>query len=436
MNNAYKLELLCLKKYKKTSQYDILNPIYCANICVKHVLLRMLTMAEWRFVMMSNGLEDRKYWVEILERIARPVLSSLSERRLKKVMPVEAKIDDRDKVTYLEALGRTLVGISPWLETGPRDGAEGILREEYANMARKAIDAATDPDSADFMNFTGKFGNQPAVDAAFLSHAILRAPTELYEKLDNRVKVNLLNAIKSTRECKIGFSNWLLFAAMIETFLCFSGEKWDHMRVDYAIRQHAQWYKGDGAYGDGPNFHWDYYNSFVIQPMLVDVLIFHTKRSKDWEQFLEPAMKNAIRYAEVLERMISPEGTYPPIGRSLAYRFGAFQHLSQMALQKSLPDKVTPSQVRCALTAVIKRIMDAPNTFDEKGWLKIGLCGAQPGLGETYISTGSLYLCSAVLLPLGLLPEDEFWSGEPKSWTAKKVWMGEDLEEDHALTKH
>jgi hypothetical protein len=44
------------------------------------------------------------------------------------------------------------------------------------------------------------------------------------------------------------------------------------MRVDYALRQHHQWYKGDGAYGDGPYFHWDYYNSFVIQPMLLDVL--------------------------------------------------------------------------------------------------------------------------------------------------------------------
>jgi len=88
------------------------------------------------------------------------------------------------------------------------------------------------------------------------------------------------------------------------------------------------------------------------------------------------------------------------------------------------------------LTAVIKRIIEAPGTFDENGWLKIGLYGSQPGLGETYISTGSLYLCSAVLLPLGLLPEDEFWSGEACNWTSKKIWSGEDLEVDHALTSH
>ncbi len=53
--------------------------------------------------------------------------------------------------------------------------------------------------------------------------------------------------------------------------------------------------------------------------------------------------------------MISPEGTYPIIGRSVAYRFGAFQALSQVALRKELPLYIAPGQVRCALTAVMKR---------------------------------------------------------------------------------
>ena len=50
------------------------------------------------------------------------------------------------------------------------------------------------------------------------------------------------------------------------------GERFDAMRIDYAVREHQEWYVGDGLYGDGPQFHWDYYNSFVIQPMLLDVL--------------------------------------------------------------------------------------------------------------------------------------------------------------------
>lgn len=59
---------------------------------------------------------------------------------------------------------------------------------------------------------------------------------------------------------------------MVETALYHMGEECDFMRIDYALRQHEQWYQGDGLYGDGPQFHADYYNSFVIQPMLVDII--------------------------------------------------------------------------------------------------------------------------------------------------------------------
>jgi len=100
---------------------------------------------------------------------------------------------------------------------------------------------------------------------------------------------------------------------------------------------------------------------------------------------------------------------------------------------KSLPDGLSPAQVRCALTAVIQRTLSAPGTFDKDGWLTIGVCGHQPGLGEGYISTGSLYLCTTVFLPLGLPPEDPFWDDPNEPWTAKKIWSGGDAPIDRAL---
>jgi hypothetical protein len=92
----------------------------------------------------------------------------------------------------------------------------------------------------------------------------------------------LIAALESTRPIVPGFNNWLLFSATVEAGLKSLGADWDRTRVDYAIRQHEQWYKGDGAYGDGPEFHWDYYNSFVIHPMLVDVLDACTGESPAW----------------------------------------------------------------------------------------------------------------------------------------------------------
>lgn len=380
---------------------------------------------------MDQGAIDRKSWVEWLDRIAKPVLESLKERRLKLTMPVQAITEDREDYTYLEALGRLLCGMAPWLELEGLSGEEEELRRCYADSARAAIDAATDPESPDYMNFA--FGYQPIVDAAFLSHALVRAPRELLERLDEPVRRRLAAALKATRTRKPGFNNWLLFAAMTETALYLLGEDWDRMRVDYALRQHEQWYLGDGMYGDGPEFHADYYNSFVIQPMLVDIVRTVGSTHADWQAAAKPILKRASRYAVQQERLISPEGTFPPIGRSLAYRFGAFQMLAQASLQGMLPAEVKPAQVRCALTAVIRRTIGMPGTFDANGWLRIGFCGDQPGIGEGYISTGSLYLCAAAFLPLGLPPAHPFWQGEA-DWTAKRAWAGEPFPIDKALT--
>jgi hypothetical protein len=86
---------------------------------------------------------------------------------------------------------------------------------------------------------------------------------------------------------------------------------------------------------------------------------------------------------------------------------------------------------------VIARTLDAPETFDAQGWLQIGLCGHQPGVGETYISTGSLYLCSVAFLPLGLPSDDPFWQAAattaPPPITSQRAWSGQAFPIDHAL---
>lgn len=380
----------------------------------------------------SDGQKARAYWVEAMWKIAGPVITRLAERRLKATMPVEAVDPRRREYTHLEALGRTLAGLAPWLEAG---GApeEKPLWEKASRLAREAIDAATDPDSPDYCNFHR--GMQPIVDAAFLAQAILRAPRALWEQLDEPVRANVIAALKATRYGrKPAFNNWLLFAATIEAALARMGEgDWDRMRVDYALRQHEQWYLGDGVYGDGPRFRWDYYNSYVIQPMLLDVLAAVGDQEPEWERMKDPVLRRAQRYAEIQERLIAPDGSYPVIGRSSAYRFGAFQLLAQIAWMRRLPPTLSPAQVRCGLTAVIRRTLEAPGTFDSDGWLRIGVAGHQPEVAESYISTGSLYLCAAVFLPLGLPPEDPFWSDPDQPWTAKKIWSGESAPIDRAL---
>ena len=376
----------------------------------------------------------RDRWVAWLRRVAEPVLVNLADGTLRARMPVEqAAGATRAGVTHLEALGRLLAGIAPWLEGDDGSADEQALRVRYRTLVHRGLAQALDPAGPDRMNFTE--GGQPLVDAAFLAEALLRAPRTLQEMLAPDVRARLVTAFESARAIQPGFNNWLLFAATVEAALKQLGARWDRMRVDYALRQHDQWYVGDGAYSDGPMFHWDYYGSFVIHPMLLDVLDACADQHPAWTALQKKEEARAARYAAVLERMIAPDGSFPPLGRSIVYRCGAFHALAQAAWRRRLPAELVPPQAREALAAVIARTLDAAGTFDDQGWLRIGLGGHQPGLGERYISTGSLYLCASAFLPLGLPPSDPFWASAPVDWTGKRAWAGAPVPIDKAMTE-
>lgn len=380
----------------------------------------------------STGIEDRKVWVEHLIKVASPVITSISNNTLKEDLPAITTNQSNRKFSYLEAVGRTVCGIAPWLELGPDNTEEGKLRKKYIELTVKGLKNCVDPNSKGRLEFRKPY--QPLVDAAFLAQGLLRAPKQLWGNFDEDTKKWMIDALKETRNIKPWENNWLLFASMIEAALLeFTGE-YDSERLYYCVNKFRNdWYKGDGIYGDGNNFHQDYYNSFVIHPMLTDILRIMKKHNLEGMDFLPLQEKRHGRYAAQLERFISPEGTYPVIGRSIVYRFGAFHALSHASLLHILPAKVSPEQVRCALTAVITKQLKSPENFDEKGWLTIGFAGNQIKMGETYINSGSIYLCTVGFLPLGLPADDPFWANPYSEWSSLKAWKGIDIGTDKAI---
>ena len=403
-----------------------LVPLMVLLCCVKYAAAQDTT---------ANGLADRKVWLGYLDKLARPVLSALAENKLKQTMPVALsdRIDNKDKRTqaaYLEAFGRTLSGIAPWLNLEGGDAAEVKLRNQYRQWALKVLDNTTNPTAPDHLQWTG---GQELVDASYVALALIRCPW-LWQHLDTRVQQQVVASLKETRATVPVYTNWILFSGMIEAFFSEYNLGDDPVRTEYGIREFTQhWYVGDGMYSDGMSFHLDYYNSIVIQPNLGIILQVAGDKRHVFKHEADRARTIAQRYAEILERLINTDGSYPATGRSIVYRAGVFHHLANMALLGQLPPSLPPAQIRCALTAVLNKTMGAPNTFTPAGWLNIGLYGKQPGLADFYITTGSLYICTNALLPLGLPPTDAFWSSPPLPWTSVKIWSGQDLKADHAL---
>ena len=379
-----------------------------------------------------TGLQDREYWCNLLYKITYPVIHNLAQGTLKRNMPVEEAPGysmQSKKVTYLEAVGRTMAGIAPWLSLQDDDTKEGEMRKKLRDELLKCLSNAVDPNNPDYLDFRSE--PQQLVDAAFMAHAFLRAPEKLWEPLDSVTKKRFIAEFKSLRNRKPAYNNWLLFTAMTETFLLYAGEEYDPERIDIAIHKMQEWYVGDGWYSDSQRFSMDYYNSYVIHPMLVDILKVLVQKNMAEKEDYDQALKRMVRFAEFQERIISPEGTYPPFGRSITYRTGAFQALSQIALMGQLPQYILPAQVRCALTKVMHNMFDSDSNFDKNGWLVLGFNGHQPEVADTYTSTGSLYMATLGFLALGLPATNVFWSSSAAEWTSKKAWNGQSFKKDY-----
>jgi len=369
----------------------------------------------------SSGALARAEWSAAASRIARPVLENAAADGLGAAMPREGRDPTKAVFAPLEGFARTLAGLAPWLESE--------RPEPWTGWAQAGLAALTDPAAADFAGALPV--KQLLVELAFVAVALLRAPDVLWHGLDGRTREGLVALLERVRVVQPPATNWVLFPAVIEACLFHFGHASRLERVLAALGAHASWYLGDGTYGDGRRLANDGYNDFVIQPFLLEIVRALGPAAP--ADFAAKVLPRAQRHASVRERMIAPDGTWPLLGRSAAYRFGAFQGLAQLALLGALPSALPPGQVRAALTSVLRRQLAPAGTFDAAGWLRIGFAGAQPSLGEDYITTGSLYLCMALFLPLGLAPDAPFWTSPDLPWTQVKAWSGIDIERDHAL---
>lgn len=384
---------------------------------------------------LSKKINDRSYWVSILSTMATPILENLSKGTFQKNMPmvVSESYDSRNpNVGYLEAFGRLLAGMAPWLGLKDDQTEEGKLRLKFKEQALLGIKNCVDPRSPDYFAWRDN-SSQTLVDAAHLALGILRAPHALWEPLSNETKQHLIEELKHIRWIKPGQNNWLLFSAITETFLYSVGVEPQREKIDEAINKFDQdWYVGDGWYSDGNHFAFDYYNGYIIHCMLVETLKHNLKEGKYQEKY-DRAYKRMQRYAQQQERLISPEGFYPIIGRSSTYRNGAFQPLAQVALDKKIPEGISYGQIRAGLTAILKNIYKF-DLYDKHGWLILGFTTSEQGnIADTYTNAGSLYEASLSFLPLGLPADDEFWISDPEDWTSKKAFSGKKFPKDYQV---
>ena len=380
---------------------------------------------------------DREYWCSLAYKMAQPVLENMAKGELQKNMQTEfsPSFDNRNKkVLYMECFGRLMAGVAPWLTLPDDATAEGKQRKQLREWALASYKNAVDPQNPDYLCWG--IGGQNLVDAAYIAESFLRAYDTLWKPLDEVTKQRYLKEFAKLRHIDPPYTNWLLFSSTIESFMAKAGGDFDEYRVNSACRKVEEWYVGDGWYADGPSFAFDYYSSYVFHPMYLETLqaMVDAKVNSrlDYQKYYDRELKRCQKYSIILERFISPEGTFPAFGRSIPYRMATMQPLALMAWYQKLPKDLSNGQVRAALTKVLHRMFDQENNFNEKVYLSIGFCGnSQKNVADWYTNNGSLYMTTLAFMPLGLPADHPFWTDAAQPWTQVKAWSNQQFPKDH-----
>lgn len=134
----------------------------------------------------KKEMTDREVWVDIMYKMAEPVLKNMAEGTLQKNMELELSPtwDGRNqKVAYMECFGRLMAGLAPWLNLPDDDTSEGQKRKQLRQWALKAYANAVDPESPDYLGW--KSGGQTLVDAAYVVESLYRGYDSLWVPLDS-----------------------------------------------------------------------------------------------------------------------------------------------------------------------------------------------------------------------------------------------------------
>ena len=277
---------------------------------------------------------DREVWVDIMYQMAEPVMRNMAEGKLQQVMDttggnknleLSPTWDNRDKkVAYMEAFGRLLAGLAPWLNLPDDDTPESSKRKQLREWTRKALINAVDPQSPDRLGWEN--GGQTLVDGAYVVEGLYRGFDSLWVPRPKETKDRYIKEIQGLRRYDPPYTNWLLFVAMEESFLMYVGAPYDAYRIKTALAKVEEWYIGDGVYSDGPSFAFDYYNSYVIQPMYTECLemiaarnpnssylIFSktNEKTRTAKNRLQEVRKRMQKWSVILERFISPREHSP-----------------------------------------------------------------------------------------------------------------------------
>ena len=352
-------------------------------------------------------MDNYEHWEQLFLKTVLPALTRFDEF-ISEHSPL--RINPKKNIARIELFCRIMYGCAVWYPRASSEHKALVCNAFQTGMSK----------------IEWECGDQLLVEMGQLCLGFMRAPA-LWHDLPITTQQQVKAIVRKADTFDAHNNNWNLFKAAVKLFQA-RNENREPIEARKILSKFETWYVGDGWYRDGPHFAIDYYNSLVILPFLTDLYEFIGDRVGHAR-----ALCYLQRQSEFLERLIGSDGSYPLFGRSMVYRCGVFHALAYAAWKNVLPASLEHGSVRAALTAVLDRTF-VPENYDERGFLRLGFHGSQPGIADAYSNNGSTYMALLAFLPLGLARDHPFWLANSRDWTQRRAWSGGNVALDKKIT--
>jgi hypothetical protein len=279
---------------------------------------------------------------------------------------------------------------------------------DHAGWYAEGLAAGADPASPEAWPRLTDFG-QPRVEAAAMAIALHESRAQVWDRLDDRTRAQVVEWMAPALEVKYSASNWLWFQNVTLAFLRSVGGPCDEALIQENIATLDTFYQGDGWYTDGLRegraTHYDWYNGWVMH--LFSLWYCRMSGEAAGSELLDRYRDRLRQYLGTAQHLVGSNGAPLHQGRSLVYRFATASPYWAGAIFDASP--LQPGATRRLTSGILSWFTEA-GAWDDRGLLSLGWRTAFPPMRQSYSGPGSPYWASLGFAGLVLPPTHPVWT--------------------------
>ena len=310
-----------------------------------------------------------------------------------------------DPIPSIEGFARTSVAWGAWLgqRANPTAVGVGSARIDLLELHVRGLLDATDPGGA---FYCGEIGDrdQRIVEAAEIATGLWLGRSRLLPALGRDGLRQVLEWLAKVDGKDVYEDNWVLFPALVASVRRHFGVALPDAAIDAGIDWMLARYRGDGWYADGGGHAFDQYTGWAVHWHLLLWSRIEPERRPRTRALIERRFRT---YLASIAPMFAADGTRPPFGRSLGYRFAAAAPFALAALFGI--DAVPHDVARRIAGGTIRRHLADGALDPTTGWFRRGVADERPDVLERYVSAGASAWAMHAFVALGLDASSRFW---------------------------